>query len=1156
ALLVGDSLRGSLRKLALRRLGWVNEAMVLPRFFREELAKELEDAGAAERVCPALLLQGSVSTTASPGQPPRSANKVTIYGIDDCFLAGDGNWLTRDPEEEVVYLNAPLARALHVADGDTVVLHLLKDAAVPRETLLGERDSSNVERGITLKARVLPDDAPGSQFTLAPSPQAPRNAFVSLPLLQNRLDLVRRVTVRGKEIQAGHVNALLVGGPRPDLQEELERHLTLADWDLRVERPRRPTGARTNRPNYLSLDSRRLILEPAVAPAVRESGLTAAPTLVYMVNNLAVERRLLSTASWLLPPLQAPLVRAGLASYGPVQVPYSIVAAVDLAAKGGVEDILRGAVKKLKKNEIVLVEWEGSPLKARKGDRVALTYYKPRHGGQLDEETSVFTVAALVKLDGALNDANLTPQVRGITDVRSWADLNPPFHLDRTRILRDDVNERYWNTHRTTPKAYIRLEDGQRLWGSRFGDLTSFRIKPPGPLNTPEKTEATLARVEKKIAQQLTPSQGGFVFEKVKEKALAASRGGGFDFALLFLGFSFFLIASALLLVGLLFRLNLDRRAGQVGVLLASGFTRRTIRNLLLVEGIVLALVGGLLGVGAAVLYADFLLGRLRVWWPGGLEETVLSLHVTPASLLIGYVAAVAVSALTVAWAVRVLARIAPRALLQGQTTDELQPAAAPRSRWGVRVAVVSLVAAVGCLAAGFFIRNPEARAGSFFGSGMLLLTAGLAGLTAWMRGTRHATVSGHGAGAIARLGVRNAARHPVRSLLTAGLLASAAFLLVGVESFRRSAGADYLRRDSGSGGFALLAESDLPVYVDLNSERGRDELIDKLESQWSQNPAEKDTLQRKKEHARAILREVTFYPFRVRAGDDASCLNLYQPRRPRILGVPASLIDEGGFAFASVSEKTDNPWQLLLRDAKDGVPVFGEQNTVTWMLKSELGGKVEVPNWQGKTQELRIDGLLHDSVFQSGLLMSEKHFLDLYPDTEGYGFFLIRVPPGREAEVKELLDAALVDRGFEVTPTVERLEAYLAVENMYLSTFQALGGMGLLLGTLGLAVVLLRSVWERRGELALLRALGYRRGTLGWLVLTENSFLLLLGLGLGTLAALCSVSPHVLTGGGSVAWLNLLGMLGLALAVGLAASAAATAATARAALIPALRRE
>ncbi len=98
--------------------------------------------------------------------------------------------------------------------------------------------------------------------------------------------------------------------------------------------------------------------------------------------------------------------------------------------------------------------------------------------------------------------------------------------------------------------------------------------------------------------------------------------------------------------------------------------------------------------------------------------------------------------------------------------------------------------------------------------------------------------------------------------------------------------------------------------------------------------------------------------------------------------------------------------------------------------------------------------------------------------------------------------------------------------------------------------------MWERRGELALLRALGYRRGTLGWLVLAENGFLLLLGLGLGTLAALASVAPHLLASGGEVGWLGLFAMLGLSLLAGLVASTIATAATVRAALLPALRRE
>src|SRR5205807_8462050 len=165
------------------------------------------------------------------------------------------------------------------------------------------------------------------------------------------------------------------------------------------------------------------------------------------------------------------------------------------------------------------------------------------------------------------------------------------------------------------------------------------------------------------------------------------------------------------------------------------------------------------------------------------------------------------------------------------------------------------------------------------------------------------------------------------------------------------------------------------------------------------------------------------------------------------------------------------------------------------------------------------VEGLLQDSVFQSSLLVSEENFLRLYPGHQGYNYFLLEVPAGREEEVRGLLERSLADLGFEVTPTARRLESYLAVENTYLSTFQALGGLGLILGSLGLAVVLLRGVWERRAELALLRALGYRRGTLGRLVLAENGFLLLVGLAGGTVSALLAVAPHVLSGAGSVPW-------------------------------------
>src|SRR5262249_5217092 len=158
--------------------------------------------------------------------------------------------------------------------------------------------------------------------------------------------------------------------------------------------------------------------------------------------------------------------------------------------------------------------------------------------------------------------------------------------------------------------------------------------------------------------------------------------------------------------------------------------------------------------------------------------------------------------------------------------------------------------------------------------------------------------VRGHGWPALARLGCRNATRNPLRSLLTAGLLAAAAFLIVAVDSFRRKPEADFLNKDAGSGGFVLVAESDLPIFDDLNSREGRDKLNFTPE-------------------VREGLRGVKIYPLRLRGGDDASCLNLYQPRRPRLLGVPRRLIDRGGFHFAGTEGKTPeakkDPWQLLL---------------------------------------------------------------------------------------------------------------------------------------------------------------------------------------------------------------------------------------------------
>jgi len=1108
ALLVGDSLRGSLRDLTLQRLGWVDEALVGGRFFREQAAEDLP----AKQVSPAVLVRG----TASVGEDAAPARQVNVIGVTEGFWSPDGGsgetsfW---DSDKSELVLSKALADATGAHADDRVTFRVGKAGAIPPETLLGKRDEGAVVSEIkaTVHAILNADDF-GSRFNLAPTTESPRNAFLPLKTLQRALG------------QEGRVNAVLAGEAGPGLQDALQQHLRkeLDNWGLTLRGP-------TAHEDFLTLESRQLLIEPAVESsalaAAKETGLTPAPTLVYLADTL---------------------------SDGKADVPYVVVAALDPAAPPPLGPFLPKGVSALKDDEIVLAEWPDSPLTAKPGAAITLTYYPPEQHGDFRPATAKFKLTGTIPMTGPAADPGLTPEVPGVTDkisITDWKD--PPFPYKSERVKKRD--ELYWKQYRATPRAYITLAAGQKLWGSRFGKLTSVRLAAKDNAGLQESKRA----FEDALLSQLNPEQAGLVFRPVKEQALKASNGST-DFAGLFLGFSFFLIAAALLLVGLLFRLNLDRRASEFGLLTAVGYRPWAIRRLLLGEGVLLAVAGSAVGLLAAVAYAALLVQFLGAFWPGGALQSFLRPHYTAFSFVVGGAASLAVSVLTILWAVFSLGRVAPSALLAGQTTAEGAGAVRKRPKWSLWIAIIALIGAVGLSVAGWYVPSGDNQAMTFFGAGALLLTACLAGAAAWMTGVRHGLVEGGGWWGVARLGVRNAARHRVRSLLTAGLLASAVFLIVSVEAFRQEAAPGGHDVHGPDGGFALVAESDLPIVQDLNSGDGRYELSEKLEERF-QRKYSGDELKGLLKEAKKTLARTTIYAFRVRAGDDVSCLNLYEPRKPRMLGAPAALIAHDGFRFASSDAATEaeraNPWTILQRP--DGpLPAFGEQNSVVWVLRKNQGDVLEMPADDGTSKPVRIDGLLDNSVFQSGLLLSEDHFLELYPTQEGYQFFLIETPPGKEEEVRSLLNTALADRGFEAVTTAKRLQSYLAVENTYLSTFQALGGLGLILGSLGLAVVLLRSVWERRGELALLRALGFRRLTLTWLVLAENGFLLLLGLAAGAVSALAAAAPHLARQSAATPWLGLAGVLAATVAVGLAVGAVAAFGALRAPLVAALRHE
>jgi ABC-type antimicrobial peptide transport system permease subunit len=189
-------------------------------------------------------------------------------------------------------------------------------------------------------------------------------------------------------------------------------------------------------------------------------------------------------------------------------------------------------------------------------------------------------------------------------------------------------------------------------------------------------------------------------------------------------------------------------------------------------------------------------------------------------------------------------------------------------------------------------------------------------------------------------------------------------------------------------------------------------------------------------------------------------------------------------------------------------------------------------------------------------LIIDAAEFTRRFPDEAGARFFLVDAPAANAATVSEALTRALEDRGMELTPAADRLNAFNAVQNTYLDTFQVLGGLGLLLGSAGLGVVVLRNVLERRAELAVLMAAGFTRGTLRRLILSEHIALECLGLLVGVVAALVAVLPALLSLSPPISYRSLGMTLGLVFVSGLMWAWLAARVALRGELLSALRNE
>jgi ABC-type lipoprotein release transport system permease subunit len=1073
ALIVGDSVRGSLRHIAMDRIGAIDHVLLAPRWFSPSIVDRTDTAVELHEVVFVQQVTAKQELRVDDKQVVHRANEMSLFGVEDTFWQLGSIRPQKLPVGEQVVLNQSLATVLHAKVGDKINLYIPAQSVVPADSALGKRDIDTFALPRWEVIDVLPDESL-ARFSLRSDQRPAWNAFVDRSTLQSEIKIGEKV------------NAIFAKGQSGSLLQKLKP--SLADLGLEVKHvaKRFPADGPTIL-DYSIVTTDQMMLQDAIVKPMLDSTkeLNPSPILTYLANG--IEREANNRAS--------PVSNRS-------SVPYSTISAVRWKTLSGmlnnapVHQAI--ATEPTQKDWCVVNQWLANELQIQVGDQLKIDYFLPEtvEGTNVEKSFSVKVVAiapwtiptkpnAFEVSPSPFNDPNWTPTVPGITDKDSIDDWDTPFPLKRKIEKQDDD---YWSLQGLTPKLFIDYDFGVSLFGSRFGNVTGIRY---------ENADASgRERVASELLDVVKSDWGSIGWRDIPLRVQQLQRSSGTTpFDALFLSLSFFLIAAGLLLVVLLFRLSIEKRADHWGLLVATGWTRKSVRRLLLMEGAVLAAIGASVGIVLGIGYAYTMIALLKTWWVGAISVSFLDYYLRPLSLVMGWGLTwiAAIGAILVA--TRKLNHSPIASLLKGRI-EELQFHQRPSSwlRW---VGVVCAVAGVGTLAMGSGLQG-QAQAGAFVGGGMLFMMFGLSYVWQKLK-TGKSSWSAIPSGV--DLARSNAKRSPTRSILAIALVSIASFLILSMSLFQATP------TEPGLGGFQFLGKSSSPIHSEIG------------------NPVvRKEALGARSEE----IGDIEIVSMRMRGGDDASCNNLYQASEPQILGVSSRIssidIDEKGksrFAWFQTAKSSDSPWQSLEESATGEagapLPVVIDQNTALWAL--HLGGYVGerfAYEFDGKKIHFRTVGVLQNTILQGSLLIGESNFEQVFPAITGYRSFLVQVPASLRAksdEIKAALEDGWEEPGLSLVRSDSVLSQLLAVQNTYLSAFQLLGALGLLLGTIGLGVAQLRGAMERSSELAAMRAIGFTKGRLTWLLSLENGWQLMRGMLIGTMAAALATIPALMSG-------------------------------------------
>jgi putative ABC transport system permease protein len=670
------------------------------------------------------------------------------------------------------------------------------------------------------------------------------------------------------------------------------------------------------------------------------------------------------------------------------------------------------------------------------------------------------------------------------------------------------------------------------------------------------------------LDENIGHSDAGLTINTVKTDSLETARGLSI-FPMMFLAFGMIIILAGILLIVNIFITQAEARRFELGLIRALGFKRKQLTKILVVEGLLYAVIASILGVIFGLAIGYFLIQGLNSIWSDAVEGNIIPFHFNLESLVIAFLAGFIVTIITILLislkigktniihAMRsvssekdykkefdlnkrrltllsfililifnIILFLFTLRVLKGQPHTDLElnlllisppimiiggfcvivrftvykNSIHPKIRKINRMILtfIGLVILIYTILLDLVMfKNPDIPfLALYFISGILLVFSSVLIVVTnlnWLVTKLNSglgKLSGKSSNSVFKL----ATLYPVRSLkrtgMTIGLFALVLFIIaaLGVNIAIQTANISEQATTTG-GGYDILGESNLPVKFDLSdpAELGNNDITS------------------------PTLSTVDVTPIKMVGEEGGTCSNMNVRYPPRLLGVDEKFRSTNKFGFSSSKWDIDDSNQiwsgLNLELDNNRIPIVVEYNTLVWIYEKELGSIFDLVTESGETIELEVVAITESSILSGSFILSEENLDRLYPRSAEYHLFLFKLKNDSDDAnlVATSLEQELSELGLDTVTIEDRLLEDVRYEQSFMALFQVFLGLGLIIGIVGLGVITLRAIQERRWEIGMLRAIGFKRKMILKLFLTEIFFVVLIGITIGILVGILS---------------------------------------------------